>query len=197
MGRREVGNWGIYTVGANGEELQSLSQGNRSEGDPDWSADGERLVFGNVLEPLESRALYLLNVRTREASMLAGSRGYHWPRWSPSGRNIVAVESGSEELAVVDWETGRWERLRGVTGAYPTWSGDGRYVYFLGLRNGRRVVLRMEMEGRRVEEVVAMETVERAPFMMGDWIGLMPDDSVVAVRNVSSDEIYSWDLETK
>jgi len=50
MARHFGGNWGIFTITATGENLQSLSPSSRSDGDPDWSADGQQLVFGNVLE---------------------------------------------------------------------------------------------------------------------------------------------------
>jgi hypothetical protein len=32
---------------------------------------------------------------------------------------------------------------------------------------------------------------------MGDWIGLGPDDSPLAVRNSTIENIYAWDLSRK
>ncbi len=32
---------------------------------------------------------------------------------------------------------------------------------------------------------------------MGDWMGLGPDDSLLTVQNMSTDNIYEWNLVTK
>jgi len=194
MARHFGGNWGIFAVTATGGNLQSFTAGNRSDGDPDWSPNGEQLVFGNILEPAEAKAIYVLNWRTHNVSTLPGSKGYFSPRWSPDGRFIVAIRSDDQRLDIFTFASGTWERLTQIPGAYPNWSHDGKYVYFLSNASGGRTVLRVNIKDGSAERVASLGGVERAPFMMGDWIGLAPDDSPVAVRNLTTEDIYSWDF---
>jgi Tol biopolymer transport system component len=197
MGRRFGGNWGVFTVTASGEHLQSFSPEHRSDGDPDWSADGQRLIFGNVLEAAEAKALYLLDLRTGNISALPGSKGYYSPRWSPDGGLIVALHADDQRLAVYDLGTRQWRPLSQIPGSYPSWSHDGRYVYFVSNAEGGRSVFRVDLRDSRTEKVVSLVSIERAPIVMGDWVGLAPDDSPMAVRNLTSEDIYAWDFGSK
>ena len=186
MGRHLGGNWGVFTVAAKGENLQALSPSGHSDADPDWSPDGQSLVFGNVLEPPEALAIYTLNLRTHGLSALPESKGYFSPRWSPDGRFIVAIYSHDQRLDLFDCVSRKWERLIQISGAYPSWSRDGKYVYFLSIATGRRTVFRIGIREQKLEAVVDVGKIERLPSMMGDWMGLAPDDAPIVVRNVTT-----------
>jgi hypothetical protein len=52
----------------------------------------------------------------------------------------------------------------------------------------------VDLRDGRTEKVVSLVSIERAPIVMGDWVGLAPDDSPMAVRNLTSEDIYAWDF---
>jgi Tol biopolymer transport system component/DNA-binding winged helix-turn-helix (wHTH) protein len=195
MGRRFGGKWGIFCVAASGENLTPLSADQASDADPDWSPGGRRLVFGNVLEPPEAMALHILDLRTRSVSTLPGSQGHFSPRWSPDGRFIAAIRLGSLQLDLFELASGKCTRLTRIAAGYPNWSRDGRHVYFVSTAEGRRTVFRVRVRDRVVEEVASLAAVEQGSFFMGDWIGLAPGDSPLAVRNLTTEDIYAWDFQ--
>ena len=197
MARHFGGNWGIFTIAATGENLQPLSPDSRSDGDPDWSPDGQQLVFGNVLEPLEARAIYILDLRMHKVVALPESKGYFSPRWSPDGRFIVAIRSDNQHLDTFELASKRWQHLTQVAGGYPSWSHDGNHVYFVSTGSSDRIIFRIGIRDRVLEPLANLAAVERGPFIMGDWVGLGPDDSPLAVRNLTTEDIYSWDLSTR
>jgi len=195
MGRYFAKGWGIFVVSADGTNLQSLSSGSRNEGDPDWSPDGTTMVFGNVMEPADSMAIYLLDLRNHHIATLPGSSGHLSPRWSSDGHFIVAMRADDHALDIFDTASQKWTNLTKISGGYPNWSHDNKQVYFFSVVRGQRVVLRVRVSDRRVEQVASLASVEQGPFIMGTWIGLTPDDSPLAVRNLTTEDIYAWDFE--
>src|ERR1017187_5334141 len=197
MGRYFAKGWGIYAVSADGANLRSLCSGNLTEGDPDWSPDGTTLVFGNVMEPADSMAIYLLDLHNRHIATLPGSSGHLSPRWSSDGHFIVAMRADDHALDIFDTASQKWTNLTKISGGYPNWSHDSKQVYFFSVVRGQRVVLRVRVSDRRVEQVASLASVEQGPFIMGTWIGLTPDDSPLAVRNLTTEDIYAWDFEAR
>src|SRR5260370_31446023 len=73
--------WQIYAVSAHGGSPQRLAAGERNQADPDWSADGNSVAFGDApgLESDNAAAIHILNLTTREVSKLPGSEGLFSP----------------------------------------------------------------------------------------------------------------------
>ncbi|HJQ19141.1 MAG TPA: hypothetical protein VJ867_02260 [Gemmatimonadaceae bacterium] len=108
---------------------------------PDARDDG-RIVAVQTL-PAGTRLALVSRDGRRVMPMTSGGPDEQWtePRWSPDGAHIVAVRwirGGTSEVVVVD-TTGRIVetliRERAVN-ATPSWSRDGRYVYFSSDRSG-------------------------------------------------------------
>ena len=108
---------------------------------PDARKDG--LVVAMQTVPAGAR-LALVTVDGRRITPITdGGPDEQWaePRWSPDGQHIAAVRwtrGGTSEIVVID-TTGRIEqtlvRERAVA-ADPSWSWDGRFVYFSSDRTG-------------------------------------------------------------
>jgi Tol biopolymer transport system component/DNA-binding winged helix-turn-helix (wHTH) protein len=189
--------WAIFTVGLNGENMHSPCGADRNDADPDWSPDGRRLVFGNQRESPDKSALYVLDLPTCGMARLPGSTGYFSPRWSPDGRFIAALHLGDQRLDVFEIASQKWQRVTGIAAGYPNWSHDGKYIYFLTRVNERRAIFRAGIQDGKVEEVMTLSNVEQGPFFLGDWVGLAPGDSPMAVRNLTTEAIYSWDFKAR
>ncbi|MHB8303770.1 MAG: TolB family protein [Acidobacteriaceae bacterium] len=197
MGLGFTGDWGIFAVPANGGTIRSLSHDDRAKGYPDWSLDGQRLAFSDVPPVSQPKGIYILDLRSHKVATLPQSTGYFSPRWSSDGRFLVALHAGDQYLYLFDSDSGKWRPLAEVPACYPNWSHDGKYVYFRPATADSRVIFRVAVATRNVEKVASLAGVERSPFFLGDWIGLAPDDSPLAVRNSTIEDIYAWDLNTK
>lgn len=200
MGIHFGGEWGIYAVPANGGAIRSLSNGSQSRGNPDWSPDGQRLVFGNVVvfgvgpSFSDLGGIYILDLHTQKISELPESTSYFSPRWSPDGRFLVALHADDGYLYLFDFGSKTWGRLAKVPASYPNWSRDGKYVYFSSSAAGSRAVFRVAVADRAVEKVASLSDVGSGSFFMSDWIGLAPDDAPLAVNDLTTEDIYAWDL---
>ena len=194
MGLGFTGEWGIFAVPAKGGTIRSLSHDDHAKGYPDWSPDGQQLAFSDVPPVSQPGGIYILNVGSNTITTLPQSKGYSSPRWSPDGHSLVALHSGDQYLYLFDFDSGKWRPLAEVPACYPNWSHDGRYVYFRPSTADSRAVFRVAVANRRVEKVASLAGVERGPYFLGDWIGLAPDDSPLAVRNSTIEDIYAWDF---
>jgi hypothetical protein len=99
----------------------------------------------------------------------------------------------SLSLVLFDFQTQKWSELMKGSAAFPAWSADGRYVYFLRGPNNP-VVLRVGINDRKVELVAELKT----PAIAGQiifWLGLAPDDSPLVLRDTGSQDIYALDWE--
>ena len=197
MANSVTGPWKVYSVPADGGTVSSLSHEAQAAGYPDWSPDGQQLVFSNVPPMSQPSGIYMLDIRSGDITSLPESNGYSFPRWSPDGRSIVAVHAGDQRLYLFEFSSRKWSALTRIPGNYPNWSHDGKYVYFLSASSPVRAIFRAEVADCHVEKFVDLENIERSPFFFGDWIGLMPDDAPLAVRNSTIEDVYAWDLRTR
>jgi len=190
--------WQIYAVPAAGGSPELIYRG-ANLADPNWSPDGKSLVFsvspGIFLSSNQGSALYVLDMKTRNASKLAGSDGLFSPRWSPNGRYVAAMTLDSLKLSLFDFTTQKWTELTKMLIAYPNWSRDGRYLYFDGILENEAGYFRVQVSDRKLERVLSLKGFQAAVGAFGNWSGLAPDDSPLYVRDASIQEIYALDWE--
>jgi hypothetical protein len=80
--------------------------------------------------------------------------------------------------------------------AYPTWSRDGRYVYFDGILDNQEGYYRVQVADHKLERIVSLQGFQAAGGAFGNWSGLAPDESPLLARDASIQEIYALDWET-
>jgi Tol biopolymer transport system component len=183
----------IYLVSAEGGSPQQLLPDDpEPKQDPDWSPDGDKIVFGSVPADNNS-ALRVLDLNTHHVSALPGSRGLFSPRWSPDGRYIVAMPADSLSLVLFDFQTQKWSQLAKVRAGFPNWSSDGLYVYFLRWLDNP-AVLRIRIADRNVEQVTDLTNLPTTGSI-GPWLGLDSDDSPLLLKDTGSQDIYALDWE--
>jgi hypothetical protein len=67
-------------------------------------------------------------------------------------------------------------------------------VYFISKADGDEAFYRLEVKTQHAERVASLASVKRPTSQsFGAWTGLAPDDSPLALRDISSYEIYSFD----
>jgi eukaryotic-like serine/threonine-protein kinase len=187
MGQMPGKPWQLYIVSAQGGSPQQLIPDQRDQADPTWSPDGNSLAFGGqaVSEKDAARvnAVRLLDLRTRSVTVIPGSEGLWSPRWAPVGGRLAAMSNDGNELFVYDFATHAWSKLATASIGYPTWSHNGDSIFFLNHLAGGDQVFRVSVATRKLEEVTDLKNFHGAPFLIGYWFGLAPDDSPLLIRD--------------
>lgn len=188
----------LYLLSANGGTPTQLIPDDANEGDPTWSPDGAKVVFGRLPwmpGAREKPFLYIVDVGSKELTMLPDSEGLFSPRWSPSGRYIVALSADSAKLLLYDFETSKWRQLAQGSFGNPEWSRDDAFVYAVDVPTMTFIGIRVS-DGK-IEPVVNLEAERLAFTGAGIWTGLAPDGSILTLRDLSTQEIYSVELRSR
>jgi Tol biopolymer transport system component len=188
--------WRVYVIPAEGGTLEQPTPGDHSGADPNWSPDGNSLLFGG--RPFdESLDLKIVDLRTHAISKVPGSDGLWSPRWSPDGRHILATPRAGERLPMMfDAKGEQWRELVKMRVGYPAWSRNGNYIYFLGLPQGSQPigVFRIQISDHKLEQVVSLKGFRQPDSrLVWGWLGLAPDDSPLLLRDAGIRDIYALD----
>jgi serine/threonine protein kinase/Tol biopolymer transport system component len=186
----------IYVVSADGGAPNEVTKGERVEWHPNWSDDGNSLLFGNKpidMPGLPAMAIHQLNLRTNQLTTVSGSEGTWFPRLSPDG-NYIAALSNRAHLMLFNVKAQKWTELTQTADDHPTWSHDGRYVYFDSAAGDEPAIYRVQIKDHKLERMARLNDVKRPMSVsLGGWTGLAPDDSLLALRDISTYEIYALD----
>ena len=168
----------IHIIPAEGGEPRRLTDLGVNASGVAWSPDGSRLAFTADAHQRDEHSyersdLWVADLDGTVTRLTDDEYNYSSPEWSPDGREIAvrgnegldviireARDRGSPtELYVLDAADGR--RLRSLTADWdlipsaPTWSPDGRHVYFSGGIGGNTHLFRVPAGGGMVEQVTS------------------------------------------
>ena len=189
--------WKLYLIDAEGGKLNPLMNEDRNEADPDWSADGQSIVFGrlpNRMDPRQPKAIYLLNLETQKVTEIPGSTGLFSPRLSPDGRYIAAMRLDQRALLLFDRAQNQWATISTHGVGDPTWSHDGRYLYFQDYLEEGKPIYRIAVPSGPAEPVATIANLRPIAAIDYRLIGLAPGDLPVVSAHTSSVNLYSVDL---
>jgi serine/threonine protein kinase/sugar lactone lactonase YvrE len=148
--RSEREGGGIFVMGRTGEAVKRVTHiGYR----PTWSPDGTQLAFATEDVPLfpqnvEAQGeLWVVDVRTEALRRIAAADAV-LPSWSPHGyriaftrrlpANVLTIPAGGGvPVAVTNDHFTNWN---------PTWSPDGKYLYFASNRGGSMNLWRVPID---------------------------------------------------
>jgi DNA-binding winged helix-turn-helix (wHTH) protein/Tol biopolymer transport system component len=189
----------VYVVGADGGSPQPVLPGDKEfEGDPEWSADGRRIVLSSASPFLPEGSMRILDLTTHQVSVVPESIGMFSPRWSPDGRFIAAAVHDTGGLKLFNVTTQQWSTLmENESAAFPEWSKDSQSIYFIsGQVNGSMGVYRVRITGGAPACVVSLKDFNITGWWH-DWMGLDPTDAPLVLRDFGSDDIYALTLSQK
>ena len=189
----------IYVVPPVGGDPHQLTSGDCDEGDPSWSPDGEFIAFAcggtTLLQQAKDGVLRILDMKTQQVTDVPDSVGLYSPRWSPDGRHLLAGSTTVDKMRLYDFTTRKWQDFYTGRWGYPTWSRDGKCVYFSNHWDPKVPVDRICLADRRVDHIVDLITGGDLVYgRFGWWTGLAPDDSILELRDTSVQEIYALDV---
>ena len=189
--------WKIYLIDAEGGKLTPVLNEDRNEADPAWTPDSRSIIFGrlpNRMDNGQPKAIYQLDLESKKLSEIPGSTGLFSPRLSPDGRYLVAMPLDQHALLLFDREAGHWTTLTSLGVGDPTWSHDGRYVYFQDFLEADKPTYRIAVPDGKPEPVATIENLR--PIAATDYrlIGLAPGDLPVVTARTPVVNLYAVDL---
>ncbi|MGA2185547.1 MAG: protein kinase [Bryobacteraceae bacterium] len=193
----------VYLVPADGGEPQQITNGeagDAGDGDPTWSPDGNSIAFGDIPDDTKSATdpnrmvLRVVDLKTRQLSVLPGSEGMWSPRWSPDGRSIAGLSAAGWKLELYDLATHKQTELAAMQSGYPAWSHDGEWVHFASV-TGVRTWYRVRVRDRKMEQLFSGKEEERLVRAVDTWTSIAPDDCILALRDAGTREIYALEWE--
>jgi Tol biopolymer transport system component/tRNA A-37 threonylcarbamoyl transferase component Bud32 len=129
------------------------------EFDAELSPDGNRVVFATDRSG-RGNEIWVANADGTGANPLtkATGRAQGSPRWSPDSRRIAfdaQTADGHRDVFVIDVAGGRPQRLTLYPSdqVRPSWSRDGKWIYFQSNRTGRAEIWRLPPTGGQAFQV--------------------------------------------
>jgi len=191
--------WKIFVIPAEGGSPEEVTQRDRAEVDPSWSPDGDSIVFGeraDLAQISREAGIHIIDLKTHKVRELPNSVGLYSPRWSPDNRYILAISADFDRLLLYDLSAGKWQELLHARSSYPNWSKDGKYIYFADAFDTTLPFYRVRVADHKLERLANLADYGRIALgRWGWWTGLGPDDSLLAARDISVQEIYALDWE--
>jgi Tol biopolymer transport system component len=187
--------WIVSSHGGNPHRV--LPNDNEPETDPTWSPDGQKIVFSTSPEAGKDPhcVIKVLDLASNTVTTLPESVGMASPRWSPDGHWIVATSFDLLTMKIFDVETKQWSVLYKGEVAFPEWSKDSRFIYFLRFIHNP-AVLRIPVAGGNAELIAEGKDLPNTGYY-GLWMGLDPTDAPMELRDLATDDVYALTIERK
>jgi Tol biopolymer transport system component len=136
---------------------ERLIYSTKSQHSPQLSPDGRRIVFGS--DRSGTREIWVCEQDGRNARQLTFYGGPHTgtPRWSPDGRSIAydSYVGNSPDIHVIAAEGGTAQNVTNhpASDVTPSYSRDGRWIYFSSNRSGTFQIWRMPTGGGEAVQI--------------------------------------------
>ncbi|MCX6079696.1 MAG: protein kinase [Chloroflexi bacterium] len=140
----------IYIMRANGDEAQQVTNERDGACQPDWSPDGEKIVYitpcRKKQDTYQGSSLFILDMNTRLRTALPASLGGDFePAWSPDNKHIAftSLRDGYMEIYMIDLTNNQFTRLTkaqnmvaGVYARQAAWNPFGSQIAYVIKRQG-------------------------------------------------------------
>jgi Tol biopolymer transport system component/DNA-binding winged helix-turn-helix (wHTH) protein len=183
----------VYVLPADGGTHEPITS--EENEDATWSPDGNWLMFSHKAVSPDG-GIEMVNLATRTINELPGSKGIFSSRWSPDGRYVAALTRQDNRLLLFDFRTQKWENLSDPGVNFPSWSKDGKFIYFFKGLWPPEGFFRVQVATRRVELVTKFENINPAIGIASfPWLGMTPDGLPLSAREAGAQEIYVLDVD--
>ena len=181
----------LWLVSSGGGGAAPYSPEVESGYDTIWSSDGERILLGQ--DDSSQNHIRIIHLKTGKLDSIAGTERLFSPRWSPGEKQILALELNTGKPLLHNPLTSEWRPVSEYSIGYPVYSRDGKYIYGEAVSESVAQAIRIEVATGRRQEIA------RTDFKMiengNSWLGWTDDGEPLAVRDVSSTQVYRIDLD--
>jgi Tol biopolymer transport system component len=137
-------------------------------------------------------AIQILDLKTHTLTELPDSNDLWEPTWSQDGQYLTAASRDIHRLMIFDFKTKKWSELAKALVGEVHFSHNSKFVYFEDAKDA--TVYRVSLATRKPERVTSLKDLRRPSMPYWTlWMGLAPDDSLLAMRNAGTQEIYALD----
>ena len=180
--------WRNFVISADGGNPEPFPAESLPQTSPDWMPGRDALIYSRAYAG-EHPAFYVFDRPSGRSEKIQGSDGLYGPMWSPDGRYISAIDAYTDQLLLVDLNSGKRTPIAGPM-AWPVWSGDSKYIYFV--RWGANWIFRVRVPDGQEEKVLEV------PFRLAPWpFHLAPDGSLILLREHGRHDVYSLSLASR
>ena len=172
--------------------------------DPSFSPDGRRVVFSAQVGGVTDLFIYDL-VAAQLRRLTNDAYADLQPSWSPDGRSIVfstdrfstdlqTLRAGNYRLGLIDPSGSDIRALPSFEDAKnidPSWSADGRSVFFISDRNGISNVYRLDVSSGETAQVTDLLTGASGITGLSPALSVARDRLVYSVYEKGQNRIYA------
>lgn len=187
----------VFVVRPAGDAPKQVIPGDSQNWDPSWSPDGESLALTRAAGDSSPDTIWILNLKTKQLSLLRGSEGMRTPVWSPDGRFIASQSDDGHRLMLFDVHTQRWAQLAEavvLNGDGLTWSPDGQFLYFQDLLGKNEAIYRVRVDTRKIELATLVDPLLRNGASRVTLTGIAPEGTLILSVDRGGADIYALDL---
>jgi WD40 repeat protein len=183
----------MYQISVDGGSAQPLLPEDSSvQQDPNWSPDGNKIVFSGGAAD-SSSTVRILDLATHHVETVPGSQGLFSARWSPDGRYLAALSVDSTRILLFDFQSGKWTQIAKGTPGWPAWSKDGRSIEYIDSRGiSDAAVVKVRLSDHKIQQILEFNNIVTAG-KYGISLALAPDESPLILRNTGTQDVYSLD----
>jgi Tol biopolymer transport system component len=169
--------WMLYVMNSDGSSPRQLTnQEGNLDWSPQWSPDGERLIFARTNASFTASEVWTIKPDGSEISRLGNVDG-QGPVYSPDGSSIVYFKffEGGGDICVMDSDGSGIQQLTDHPAEdwWPVWSPDGTKIAFQSKRDGDFEIWVMNPDGSGLTQLTSNGLEDEGP----SW---SPDGSKIA-----------------
>ena len=134
-----MGAFDIFTMYADGTDIQQLTNGQGRNQFPAWSPDGTKIVFGSTRRLQNTLDIYVMDADGKNLTMITKIPGWNGhPDWSPDGSKIAFETAKDKNFEIYIMKPDGTD-LVNLTNhpkndTKPKWSPDGSRILFVSKR---------------------------------------------------------------
>jgi Tol biopolymer transport system component len=147
----------IFSMNADGTNLEQLTDSKGNDWTPMWSPDGRKIVYFS--DDDGDSEIYIMNADGSHVDQLTDNDGFDgFPRWSPDGKSILFVSDRDGvdwDLYVMDADGSNVKAITNNTtnDFNPSWSPDGKWITFVSDQDGDYEIYIVDTNGENLQRI--------------------------------------------
>jgi Tol biopolymer transport system component len=184
----------IYLMNIDGTGLEQLTDLSDGACQPDWSPDGERIVFTSPCrtsrEQYAGASIWVMNVDGSDMHPLATAPGGDYdPAWSPEGDKIAftSLQRGWPQVFIMNLDGSGRTNLSDNSAheSSPSWSPSGTQLIFVSTRSGISEVWVMTADGSETQRFSrSADRDDNEPSWSPDGTLVVFDQEINGIRHL-------------